>query len=131
VLVGAAGAVLLSATTSHETITRRARPSHILVQVNKKMNMRLTERQKLVLRMLSLAPGGTSMAYLVYSLTGRYPNQTRGEVPSWKNTFVALRKRRLVVRRFDYTHWNWSLHAQGTTVVHEWLVRAHKRSLSV
>lgn len=32
--------------------------------------------------------------------------------------------------RFDYTHWNWSLHAQGTTVVHEWLVRAHKRSLS-
>jgi membrane protein YdbS with pleckstrin-like domain len=95
------------------------------------MDVRLTKRQKLVLRMLSLTSGGTSMAYLVYSLTGQYLSQTKGEVPSWKNTFVALCKRRLVVRRFDYTHWNWSLRERGLTVVHGWLVRARKRSLGM
>jgi hypothetical protein len=92
--------------------------------------MRLTERQKLVLRGLSLAPGGTSMAYFIYILTGKYPSQDEGEVPTWKNTFVALLKRRLVIRRYDYTHWNWSLSTQGMSVCDRGLDRARKVSLA-
>lgn len=89
----------------------------------------MTDRQKLVLRILSLAPGGTSMAYLVYSLTGRYPAQDKGEVPSWKPTFASLLRRCLVVRTDDNTHWKWSISRKGFSMVHEWLVRAHSISL--
>jgi len=94
--------------------------------------MRFTERQKVVLRGLSLVPGGTSMAYFIYLLTGKYPSHDgKGEVPTWKSTFAALRKRRLVFRRFEYTHWNWSLSLQGVSVVQRWLIRARKLSLGV
>ena len=96
-----------------------------------KMKWRLTERQKWVLRMLSLCPGGTSMAYMLYSNTGKYPYQIKGEVPKWKQTFTILRKRRLIYRRFDYTHWNWVLTSAGLHLVRQWLVRSRKLSLRV
>jgi hypothetical protein len=69
------------------------------------------------------------MAYLVYSLTGIYPRQVKGEVRSWRSTFEALRRRRLVERRYDRTHWCWSLSARGLSVTHGWLVREHEKSL--
>jgi hypothetical protein len=91
----------------------------------------LTKRQKLVLRMLSLVPGGTSMAFLIYSLTGKYPKQTKGEVSQWKNTFSSLRRRRLVCRQFDYSKWNWGLTQWGFSIIHKDLARSQKHSLEM
>lgn len=90
---------------------------------------RLTPRQRLVLRLLSLCPQGTSTAYVAYVLSGDYPVQNKGEVSSWTGTFGVLRNRGLVVRRDDMTHWNWSLTSRGMDVVSRMLVRARKKTL--
>jgi len=89
-----------------------------------------TKKQKLVLRMLSLTLGGASMSYVVYVLTGQYPHQSEGEVSGWIRTFTSLRRRGLLTRCWNYTHWSWSLHRRGFDVVHRWLVRARRSRLS-
>jgi hypothetical protein len=99
-------------------------------RIGMEVSMVFTKKQKLVLRMLSLTPGGASMAYVVYVLTGQYPRQSEGEVSGWRRTFFALRKKRLLVRCWDHTHWSWSLHRRGFDVVHRWLVQARRSRLS-
>jgi hypothetical protein len=81
------------------------------------------------MRMLSLTPGGTSAAYLVYISSGTYPRQDRGEVSCLRRTFAALRRKKMVDRSNEYTHVNWSLSTAGSHVVHLWLCRSHRTSI--
>lgn len=93
--------------------------------------MRFTTRQRLVVRMLSLSPGGTSMAYLVYVLGSKYPKQVNGEVRVWRPTFESLRRKKLLLRRWDHTHWSWSLTRPGYEKACEWLCQERRKSLEI